>query len=104
MDEAHLVSCLQAGSRLQDQVYRLVRGEEVACAEHLGEELTPERLEGDPLDPFLVLTYGADARDVRVLDPGSTVKLIPQWKSPGASAMGSLPVPPGWRITSSTSS
>jgi len=82
VDEAYLVSCLQAGSRLQDEVYRLVRGEEVACAEHLGEELTPERLEDDPLGPFLSLTHGADVREVRVLDLGSTVKFIQQMDKP----------------------
>jgi hypothetical protein len=35
VDETDFVSCLQTGSRLQDQVYRLVRGDETAYAEHL---------------------------------------------------------------------
>jgi hypothetical protein len=73
---------------LQDQVYRLVRGKDLACAEDLGEELTPEQLEGDPECPLLGLAHGADARDIWVLDPGSAVKLISQVDKPGGLSSG----------------
>ena len=82
VDDAFLMRRLEAGGGLQDQAYRFVRGKDVACAEELGEELTPEHLECGPECPFLGLANVADARDVWVVDPSRAAELIPQVGGP----------------------